>query len=217
MNELQSSAKTHDLVRLGELVETAIVTISTGVEIGRLNYGTGVIPFIRTSDMSKWELMIDPKHGVSGEIYKHYSDRNKVMEHDILMVRDGTYLVGTSCMLTKYHTKILFQSHIFRIRVTDPTELSPFLLLALINSPLVKRQIRAKQFTQDIIDTLGNRIMDLILPIPKDEETRRRLTEDTRIVIEERAELRQNAKVIVLQITGAESPDPFETDLLAPL
>lgn len=143
VNELQSSAKTHDLVRLGELVETAIVTISTGVEIGRLNYGTGVIPFIRTSDMSKWELMIDPKHGVSGEIYKHYSDRNKVMEHDILMVRDGTYLVGTSCMLTKYHTKILFQSHIFRIRVTDPTELSFFLLLALINSPLVKRQIRS--------------------------------------------------------------------------
>ena len=75
--------------------------------------------------------MIDPKHGVSGEIYKHYSDRNKAMEHDILMVRDG-HTCGHICMLTKYHTKILFQSHYIWIRVTDPTELSPFLLLALI-------------------------------------------------------------------------------------
>ena len=38
----------------------------------------------------------------------------------ILMVRDGTYLVGISCLLTKYDTKILFQSHIFRLRIIKP-------------------------------------------------------------------------------------------------
>lgn len=31
-------------------------------------YGTGNIPFIRTSDISNWEIKADFKHGVSEEI-----------------------------------------------------------------------------------------------------------------------------------------------------
>ncbi len=34
-------------------------------------YGTGTIPFIRTSDISNWEIKADFKHGVSEEIYEN--------------------------------------------------------------------------------------------------------------------------------------------------
>ena len=44
-----------------------------------------------------------------------------------------------------------------------------------ISSPIVKQQIRVKQFTQDIIDTLGRRIMELELPIPKDKATQEQI------------------------------------------
>ena len=92
--------------------------------------------------------------------------------------------------------------------------MSPFLLLALLNTPIVKKQIRAKQFTQDIIDTLGTRISELVLPIPKDEELRRQIERETRDVIEQRAELRQKARQIALQVTGNGEPTEKEDQLV---
>ena len=46
--------------------------------------------------------------------------------------------------------------------------LSPFVLLAALSSRPVVEQIQSKRFTQDIIDTLGKRINELVIPIPKD-------------------------------------------------
>ncbi len=200
--ELENLGRTHDLLEIGQLVKEKVITVSTGVEIGRLSYGTGTIPFVRTSDISNWELKIDPKHGVSKEIYEENVSKADVKEHDILMVRDGSYLIGTVCMITKFDTKILFQSHICRLRITKPGVLSPFLLLVALNSPIVKKQIRAKQFTQNIIDSLGNRVMELIIPIPKDSNLRAFLTSEAQRVVEERAKLREKARQLSTQVMG---------------
>jgi len=193
---LRSLEKTCDLIYVSQLVREGTLAISSGVEVGRLLYGTGNIPFIRTSDISNWELKIDPKHMVDEETYMKYKNKAGVKEHDILMVRDGSYLVGTSCMISKDDTKILFQSHMYRLRVLRPQVLSPFLLFAAINSPIVKKEIESKQFTQNIIDTLGNRIMEIVLPFPRDEKTKQMIIEQTRKIIEERAMLRQIARKI---------------------
>lgn len=193
---------THELPSIGSLVERDVISVMTGDEIGKLSYGTGTIPFIRTSDISNWELKIDPKHGVSPDIYARYQKRQDVRAGDILMVRDGTYLVGVNCMLTESDTRILFQSHLYKLRVLKPELLSPYLLLAALNSPIVKRQVWAKRFTQDIIDTLGARILELILPIPNDPALRERITSETRAIVEGRAALRQKARTVALAIMG---------------
>ena len=39
----------------------AILSADTGVEIGKMAYGTGDIPFVRTSDLAQWEIKRDPK------------------------------------------------------------------------------------------------------------------------------------------------------------
>ena len=197
--ELQKLSKTHDLITVQNLLDNKVISIGTGVEIGKLAYGTGPIPFIRTSDISNWELKIDPKHGVSEHVYEQFRRKAGVKENDILLVRDGTYLIGTSCMITKYDTKILFQSHIYRIRVLKYEIYSPYLLLAILNAPIVKKQIRAKQFTQDIIDTLGGRITDIVLPIPKDKIQMEKIVEETKRIVTERAELRQRARNISIE------------------
>ena len=94
LKTLDSLRATHELVTIGDLVEQEVLDVATGVEIGRLSYGTGSIPFIRTSDMANWELKSDPKHGVSEDIYQRHSQKCEVREHDILMVRDGTSWSG---------------------------------------------------------------------------------------------------------------------------
>lgn len=202
VSTLNALLSTHDLLTVGALVELGVISITTGDEIGKLSYGTGLIPFIRTSDITNWELKIDPKHGVSEEIYERYRKKQDVQAGDILMVRDGTYLVGTNCMLTQADTRILYQSHLYKIRVLQPHVLSPYLLLATLNSPIVKRQVWAKRFTQDIIDTLGNRILELVLPIPKEQSLREGIIAETRSIVEGRAALRQKARSVALAVMG---------------
>jgi type I restriction enzyme M protein len=188
--------------------------ITTGIEVGKMAYGTGPIPFIRTSDISNWELKADPKQGVSEELYDSLKDKLDVKAGDILMVRDGTYLIGISAIVTESDTRILFQSHIYKIRVLKSEEIDTWLLFACLNSPIVKRQVRAKQFTQDIIDTLGNRILEIVLPIPKDKEKQREVAKATRETVEARVTLRDKAKSIVLDIEGVEQIEEEDQILL---
>ena len=60
-----------------------------------------------------------------------------------------------------------------------------------------------KQFTRDIIDTLGKRLFEVVLPLPKDAMLCQRIADETREVIETRASLRDRAKAIALEIEGA--------------
>lgn len=188
---LEDLKHTHDLISIDELIQDGILEIRTGDEIGKLAYGTGDIPFIRTSDISNWEIKLDPKHGVSLDIYESFCHKQDVQEGDILMVKDGTYLIGTCAFVSKYDTKILYQSHLYKIRVLDKTKISPFLLLAALSSQPVINQIQAKRFTQDIIDSLGKRITELILPFPKDKIIREKIESMVKQSINDRIESRE--------------------------
>src|ERR1700694_870810 len=69
-DELASLEDTHELIVFGEVIQEGHVKAATGDEIGKMAYGTGTIPFIRTSDISNWEIKTDPKQGVSEAIYE---------------------------------------------------------------------------------------------------------------------------------------------------
>ena len=93
-------------------------------------------------------------------------------------------------MVSEAETRIVYQSHIYKIRVTDKERIDPRLLLAILSSPIVRAQIYSKRFTQDIIDTLGNRIRELVLPVPKDSALRGKITEEVAEVMELKARVR---------------------------
>lgn len=193
--EFDALRATHELLVFGDLVEAGILTISTGIEPGKLAYGTGDVPFIRTSDISNWEIKADYKHGVDRKIFEVAKKKQDVREGDLLMVKDGTYLVGTCAMVTRLDQEIIFQSHLYKIRV-QPNDLglNSYLLLALLSSPIVQRQVKSKQFTQDIIDSLGGRINELVLPLAKDERAKAQTTDLVRKAVEKRVEARELAK-----------------------
>lgn len=50
--ELLDLQETHSLLPLGSLIDAGIIGAQTGHEIGKMAYGTGSIPFVRTSDIS---------------------------------------------------------------------------------------------------------------------------------------------------------------------
>jgi hypothetical protein len=192
-DELYKLRDTCKLTSILELQETGFLEYNTGDEIGKMAYGTGTIPFIRTSDFSNWEIKHNPKQGVSQAIWEKYQEKEDVRKLDVLLVRDGTYLVGSSCLITKEDEKCLFCGGLFKFRMLRPDYLDPFLFLGLMNAYIVKRQMRTKQFTRDVIDTLGNRIEEVVLPIPKSPELRKAISDDIKTM----AELRINARTVI--------------------
>ena len=192
--ELDKLSASCDFITIGALEEGNRLSLATGDEIGKMAYGTGNIPFLRTSDFSNWEIKHDPKQGISEEIYDDYAVKQDLKDGDILLVRDGTYLVGSSCIVTSADSKALYCGGLYKIRSLDHTDLSPYLLLGLINSYIVKRQFRTKQFTRDVIDTLGQRVKEVVLPIPRSEELRKALISAIKSTVDDRIDARVNIR-----------------------
>ena len=200
--EISRLGNDYEFISLADLVEQGALSFATGVEVGKMAYGGGRIPFIRTSDISNWEVKADFKHGVSREIYEFFKAKAEVQSGDILMAKDGTYLIGTTAIVTDADLPMLFQSHLYRIRVHKTEIISPWLLLALLNTPVVRLQMRAKQFTQDIIDTIGKRVLEVAVPMPRSPEKAQHLADECRRIIETRVRLRQEASALVGSIGG---------------
>ncbi len=167
--ELKKYAGTgkYSIKSIGELVRDKILSIKRGNEVGSEYYGTGTIPFIRTSEISNWEVAADPTHCIPEEIYELYRARQDIKPEDIIIVNDGTYLMGRAAMITDIDIKITIQSHFRKIRVLKKEVLSPYLLLAILGLEIVQKQIEAKSFRQGTISTLGSRLLEVKVPLPK--------------------------------------------------
>jgi type I restriction enzyme M protein len=195
VRELESLEKSgeYELVSVQSLIDQKVLSIRRGNEIGSRFYGMGDVPFVRTTDIVNWEIKIDPVKCVPVDIYNQYRKKQDVRENDILFVNDGTFLIGRSAMVTNLDTKMIIQSHIRRIRVTDVTRFDPYLLFYLLNTRIVKKQIEAKTFIQATISTLGNRLSEVVLPVPRSEEKKQKWASEMKEIIQAKMELRRRS------------------------
>ncbi len=194
--------KGYKLVSISSLVSRGVLQIKRGNEIGSQFYGTGNVPFIRTSDIVNWEIKFDPIKSVSAEVYSRYRLAQDVRENDVLLVSDGTFLIGRTALVTKSDSRIIIQSHIKKIRVLDNAlNINPFYFLYLLNTNLVQRQIKSKIFTQATISTLGDRLGELILPVSQDKDEVKDLTRRASWIIRQREKTKKElAKLLEREI-----------------
>ena len=192
-----NKTKKYDLISIGELVKKNIITITRGNEIGSQNYGTGTIPFVRTSDLVNWEIKFDPIKAISDEVYNQFKHSQNIKLNDILFVNDGTFLIGRTAMVTKQDIKIVIQSHVKKFRVENTKKLNPFYLFYLLNSKIVRKQILSKTFVQATISTIGNRIKEVILPISKNKNEILKITKEIQKIINEKSKLRKKTVKII--------------------
>lgn len=150
---------------LGELVKDKLLSIRKGNEVGSEFYGTGEIPFVRTSDLSNFEISADPTKSVSEQVYETFAPQQRLKVGDILMVVDGRYRIGTTALLSEHNVKCVAQSHLRIISVLKQNKLDPYALLFALSLPSVKLRMRSLVFIQSTLGTLGNRINELRIPL----------------------------------------------------
>jgi len=148
------------------------------------------IPFLRTSDIGAWETRNYAVQNVSEITYLKYKSKQNLKEGDILFVKDGTYRIGEAIIITKYDLKMLVQSHFLKLKSLDVDKLNPYLLLYLLHVPIVRKQIDEKTFVQATLSTIGDRLNDVVVPIPKDKNMREKIANEIREKITLRAQAR---------------------------
>jgi len=189
-----------DLIEKGIIFTNKGGYLPRGDEIGSNVYGLGEIPFIRTSDFNNWEVNLNSYKKTSIEIYEQYKNKQKIESGDILLVKDGgPNLIGKTAYITELDTKIIIQSHIFQIKTLNNKEgVDSYLLLYLLNLDLVKKQIKAITFVQGTIATIGNRILEIILPIPSDRAKRKEISSNINNIIKKKIEIRNKVEKLSL-------------------
>lgn len=152
---------------LGALVKAGLVTIRKGHEVGSDAYGSGDVPFVRTSDIHNFEVSHDPTNCVSEEVYGQYRDQQNLKSGDILMVVDGRYKIGRCAILQEWTTRCVVQSHLRIISLTPKAKFDSLALLYGLALPSVQREIRRLVFIQSTLGGLGSRISEIRLPDPR--------------------------------------------------
>lgn len=144
----------------------------------------GTIRYIRTADVSAFELSERPQKMVSVGTYNEYKDKQQLRLNDILFVKDGDNRIGETAILSREaDLHILVQTHFKIIRALD---MDPYLLLYLLNTPIVRKQIRQRIFIQSTLGTIGDRIMELLLPFPPTDVEAAEVAEQMRTLVEQR-------------------------------
>jgi type I restriction enzyme M protein len=191
----QEAAPLHGkLISFSEMLDKGWITIRKGHEVGADAYGTGDIPFVRTSDIANFEISIDPTKSISQEVYEKYAVEQNLKSGDILMVVDGRYRIGRCAILNEFNYQCVVQSHLRIISVSSETPIEPIELLYLLNLPSVQREIRSLVFIQSTLGALGKRIKEIKLPLPaKNDQWRATLSRFSQVIYE-RAKLLQMLK-----------------------
>ncbi|NVM19312.1 MAG: N-6 DNA methylase [Candidatus Lokiarchaeota archaeon] len=195
------------LLTISDLVEREIIYsnkggyLPRGDEIGSHVYGLGDTPFIRTSELNNWEINLDSYKKTSREVYDQYKLKQNIEEGDILLVKDGgSNLIGKTAYVSQLDTKIIIQSHIFQIKTLENSEfIDPFLLLYLLNLDIVQKQIAAITFVQGTIATIGNRIMEVVLPIPSEINKRKEISEYIQKIINSKTDIKKKIQHLSLE------------------
>jgi type I restriction enzyme M protein len=72
-----------------------------------------------------------------------------------------------------------------------------YYLFYLLNSNIVQKQIKMKTFVQATLSTLGNRFLELVLPIHNDSSIRIEISSTIKEIINEKMEIRKRSIEVV--------------------
>lgn len=197
LKKMKDSGK-FNMVSIQDLIDEKILVMKpVGSTVKSSQYNIyDDIPFLRTSDIGAWETRNYAVQNVNEETYLRYRDKQNLEEGDILFIKDGTYRIGETIILTRYDLKMLVQNHFLKIKSLDRERLDPYFLLYLLHIPIVRKQIDERTFVQSTISTVGDRLNEVILPIPKDKTEGKKITEKVKEKIITRAEARAEIRDI---------------------
>ncbi len=178
-----------ELVPINKLIAEGVISFFDGHGSPPAEYkGMGEFPYIRVKDIVNWEIYKDPTAKIPEDIYKQKKGTKKELKtKDILYVRRGSYRIGSVAMVLPYDKEVLLTREILVLRIKDKNnkyKLTPYYLLYLMSHRLVSIQAFNKILIETTLPNIADRWKELKLPIEKNFNERKRISEKIKSVIE---------------------------------
>ena len=157
-----------------------IVSIKKGIEVGSDEYQENGIPFVRVSNLNKFEINENNQQYISQKAYDRLALEYQPQKCEILLSKDGT--AGIAYYLNETPPQMIISGGILRLTITDSEYLPEYLTLVL-NSILVQQQIERTSSGALIQHWLINEINSTLIPkldIQKQKEIVGKIQESTK-------------------------------------
>jgi len=141
------------------------------------------------NDVVNWELYHNPVAGVPVAEYRRLkADQRPAKVDDVLMVRRGSYRIGTVAIAGPRDTTAVLTSELltFRVKHPNPHGITPAYLLAMLSTPEVQEQIPPRVCVDTTLPNLGDRWRTIVVPIHTDDTERSRISEGAAAIIEDK-------------------------------
>lgn len=189
---------------LGELVDDETLEAFNGHGSPRASEkGRGDVPYIRVNDVVNWELYHNPVAGVPDSEYRRLkADQRPPRVDDVLMVRRGSYRIGTVAIAGPRDTKAVLTSELLTLRLRYPNRhgITPAYLLAMLSTPEVQMQIPPRVCVDTTLPNLGDRWRTIVVPIHTDDGERTRVSDQAAAIIESRRKAWDKTSDLSVQI-----------------
>jgi len=178
-----------DLVPITTLIKEGIITNFDGHgSPPSENKGMGDTPYIRVKDIVNWDVYKDPTAKVPKELFnKMVNENKKLKDGDIVYVRRGSYRIGSVALITTFDLNVILTREILVIRVNkleNKYNIDPYYLIFLLSHRLTQEQTKNKVLIETTLPNIANRWKELLLPIHKNIEERKKISDFVKSIFE---------------------------------
>lgn len=190
-----------ELIPISQLIDEGIISFFDWHGSPPAEYKwMGEIPYIRVKDIVNWEIYKDPTAKITKDIYNLKKWKKKDLQvWDIVYVRRWSYRIWSIAMVSPFDKEVLLTREILVIRILNKSNkynIDEFYLLYLLSHKLTQIQTQNKVLIETTLPNISDRWQELLLPISKDINQRKRISCKIQEVMKSKWEAIENIELL---------------------
>lgn len=160
-----------DKMSIGDLYKQMMIEVFHGHGSPSADQRIGDVPYIKVSDLRAGSVNVNSTNMIPVALAKKYwkGDSSGLRAYDLLSPERASKNIGEFCVLIPGQEQIVLTKEIIGLR--SKSELfDQFYLMWAMNLPVVRRQWERIIFMQTNREDVGNRFLEIEIPIPKSKE-----------------------------------------------
>jgi hypothetical protein len=170
------------LASLRDAVKEGILTVRHGHGSPSDDQRVGDIPYIKVSDIRAGHININPTNLVPLELAKKYwgGPESGLKAYDLISPERASKNIGEFAILMPGQERILLTKEVIIVRGNAPQLFDQFYLLWALTLTLVRDQWRRIVLMQTNREDVGDRLYEVVIPIPKSKPAGDTISKDFR-------------------------------------
>ena len=172
IHQFQKDNQDYRLSTIGELIESGDLYFRPGHGSPSSDQRTGNVPYIKVSDLRAGAVNINPSNLVPLPLAEKFwkSHLSGLQPYDLISPMRTSKNIGEFCVLMPGQEQIVVTKEVMILRTPPKSVMSQFYLMWALSLEAVHKQWERIIFMQTNREDVGDRLLEIILPVPKTQE-----------------------------------------------